>query len=580
MTGISKRSKQCLFFLLTFFLIGLVVGCSSTAPKLRSAQIEEDAKKRAMDLFIEGKVAESKQEYGNAIAAYIEALHYDPGSAEINQALASVFIQSGKILSARDFAKRATELDPINAEAWRLLQSIEQHEGDFENAIESLQMYMKLTDKKDFNDIIKLSYLYFSIGNKEKGRDVILSNVKDRRTTSSDMVQAARLLEINGLIDDGASIYNLILERDPSDVMAWVYLGMLYSDNGRDEDAGKMFEEALKKNPDSTELRLAMGNQCLMKNNWECAISYYEQSLGKTNKDVDIRSTLCALYFYSGRDSDGVAAFNALKEQNNDNAQLYFSLGKAMNYLNRYEQAVDYYHTGFTKLTEPLPEKNLVNAYSGLTQSLIKLGRVKEAIDLIHTEANEKIKDKSVLKLIESKLYLDLKRYDDAISILEWLSSSDPENTSFYIQLSLAYDLAGRFKDAEKALLEVLKREPDHALALNNLAYMYMDHDVNIKKAVKMVQQALLLEPDNGAYNDTLGWGYYKLGKYKEARKYIEAALKLADEHDEGVIYEHHGDVLSRLHKPKEAAEAYQKAIQYGEDKERIQPKINVLKSE
>ena len=64
----------------------------------------------------------------------------------------------------------------------------------------------------------------------------------------------------------------------------------------------------------------------------------------------------------------------------------------------------------------------------------------------------------------------------------------------------------------------------------------------------------------------------------EEANKYIESALKLADENDKGVIYEHQGDILVKLKKKDEATEAYEKAIQYGEDKERIQPKIDALK--
>ena len=175
-------------------------------------------------------------------------------------------------------------------------------------------------------------------------------------------------------------------------------------------------------------------------------------------------------------------------------------------------------------------------------------------------------------------MYLDLKRYNDAIAIWEWLSASDPENIRFLISLSLVYDVSKQFKKAEEALLKVLEIEPEHALALNNLAYMYMENDTNINKAITMVKRALVLEPDNGAYHDTLGWGYYKKGKYKEARKYINNALKLADKHDKGVIYEHLGDIMTRLEKTKEAAEAYRTAIEFGEDKDRIQPKLDTLK--
>jgi len=170
-----------------------------------------------------------------------------------------------------------------------------------------------------------------------------------------------------------------------------------------------------------------------------------------------------------------------------------------------------------------------------------------------------------------------MKRYNDAIAILEWLSSSDPKNISYLLKLSLVYDMAEIFEKAEKALLEVLKLEPEQALALNNLAYMYMEHNQHLDKAITMVKRALASEPDNGAYLDTLGWGYFKKGNYKEARKYIEAALKVADAADRGVIYEHYGDILTKMGKSKEAIEAYKSAIKLGEDSDRIQPKLDAL---
>ena len=180
--------------------------------------------------------------------------------------------------------------------------------------------------------------------------------------------------------------------------------------------------------------------------------------------------------------------------------------------------------------------------------------------------------------MLEAHMYFNLKRYDDAIAIWEWLSAADPENTRFLISMSLVYDVADQFNNAEKVLLKVLELEPEHSLALNNLAYMYMEHEININKAITMVKSALVLEPDNGAYHDTLGWGYYRKGKYKDARKHVKNALKLADKQDKGVIYEHLGDIHVKLKKYKEAIEAYRNAIEFGEDKDRIQPKLDALK--
>ena len=46
---------------------------------------------------------------------------------------------------------------------------------------------------------------------------------------------------------------------------------------------------------------------------------------------------------------------------------------------------------------------------------------------------------------------------------------------------------------------------------------MLIDHDIDVEKGIELVQKALKAEPDSLYYIDTLAWGYYKLGKCKDA---------------------------------------------------------------
>ena len=62
-----------------------------------------------------------------------------------------------------------------------------------------------------------------------------------------------------------------------------------------------------------------------------------------------------------------------------------------------------------------------------------------------------------------------------------------------------------------------------------------------------------------------------------DARKQIERALKWSEQEDVGVIYEHYGDILVKVNEIQNARDAYQKALDSGEDPGRIQPKIDKL---
>lgn len=577
-----KSTLQSYLFTAATAALLLMTGCASRNASMHELERDylEQEKKMAMDLFVEGKVSESQEEYGKAIAAFYEALQYDPQSAEITIALTQAFIMSSKYRSALIFGRRAAEIAPDNEEALMLLYRLEQHEGNYERAISVLKRYMALSDETDISEVFQLARLLYAVDRIDEANKALLDNISGDRATAFEMDQTARLMVTYGQIDEGLGILHRIVDQDPANIDAWMYIGSIHRSEGDEDKAREVYQKALELNPDSPKIMLSIGNQCLSENDWDCAVNYFEaaKASGKAGElEDDIDRTLTALYFYSGREDDARELFTRLVEEGKDNAQLYFSLGKAMRYLDRYEEAEHYYRLGLDKDTSDVPYEYMRNAFTGYAQSLVALGKEDEALRVIREEAPERIKDETLIKLLEVSIYQELKRYDDAIAIMEWLSASHPDDISFMLQLSILYDMTDQFDKAENALLNVLKAEPDHALALNNLAYMYSERDVKLNKALDMVKKSLSIEPDNGAYHDTLGWIYYKKGDYKEARKHIERALEIADDDDKGVIYDHYGDILGKLGRESEAADAYRKAVEYGEDQDTIQKKIDAL---
>ncbi len=585
MQNLALKNKFFILFMV-LSIIAILSSCAATTPQEKINLKEVATNKRAAgDLFLRGKMAETQKNWAEAIAAYTEALQYDPQSDELAYALSKVFLSDGKKLSALLYIKMAIRLNSSEANYWQLLQYLEEQEGRIENAADALKMYMKLSPGYDYVHTLKLSQYYFALGKKKETKNILISKVKDTHTSASEIYEIASLLAMNGLNDEAISVYNSLIERDPLDVQAWIFLGELYEMLDRYDDAMQTYSKALEKNPDNLIIILSIGNLCLMENDWDCAVAHFEKAytagMEKAEKAgityLDIPRTLTAVYFYAGRDDDAIALYDSLKTAGRDDAQLYFSLGKAMNFLERYAEAEKYYREGFKKDVSTISEDSIYRAYIGIIRALIKEEKGDEALNLIRDDAKKYIKDSARLKELEANLLRELERYDDAIAIYEWLLASDPGNRAYHLSISLLYDLSGQFENAEKALLKVIELSPGDPLALNNLAYMYLENGVNIPEALKMVNQALKVEPENGAYLDTLGWAYYKMGKYKQARKYIEKSIEVAGMEDKGVIFEHYGDVLDKLGKKKEAVEAYRNAIDFGVDEEEIQSKINSI---
>lgn len=128
------------------------------------------------------------------------------------------------------------------------------------------------------------------------------------------------------------------------------------------------------------------------------------------------------------------------------------------------------------------------------------------------------------------------------------------------LTLSILCQRLGQPEQAVEWLEQVLDVDPEDAGALNDLGYLWADQNQHLHRALQMTRRAVSSQPDNSAYRDSLGWAYYRLGKYDEARLELEAARKLND--SDGVIYDHLGDTHLQLGSPSKAQKMWKRALE------------------
>jgi tetratricopeptide (TPR) repeat protein len=124
--------------------------------------------------------------------------------------------------------------------------------------------------------------------------------------------------------------------------------------------------------------------------------------------------------------------------------------------------------------------------------------------------------------------------------------------------LAMAYDTLGRKKSSREAYVRVLELDAHNTLAMNNLAYLLAEEGTRLNQALRLAQNAVMLEPDNGVFLDTLGWVHYRLGSYDLARQMIEKAI--ATGVNEAEIFRHLGKVYEKLGNPEKAREMLEKS--------------------
>jgi tetratricopeptide (TPR) repeat protein len=144
--------------------------------------------------------------------------------------------------------------------------------------------------------------------------------------------------------------------------------------------------------------------------------------------------------------------------------------------------------------------------------------------------------------------------------------------------LAVFYDLNGDWPSAETAIKASIALKPDAADALNFLGYGYVERNINLKAGLEMVRKAQSLSPKSGAIMDSVGWAYYRLKDYAEARSWLEKAFQFEPANPE--IYEHMGDVYQALGRDREARFEWERIKTLAPDDKqlaRIQAKIDAL---
>jgi tetratricopeptide (TPR) repeat protein len=94
---------------------------------------------------------------------------------------------------------------------------------------------------------------------------------------------------------------------------------------------------------------------------------------------------------------------------------------------------------------------------------------------------------------------------------------------------------------------------------------MNADRGVRVEEALTLIEKALALEPESGAYLDSLGWANFRLGRIELAEQLIRKAI--AQMEHNAVVFDHLGDVLQRSGHLKEAVQYWQQALT-GEDED------------
>ncbi len=160
---------------------------------------------------------------------------------------------------------------------------------------------------------------------------------------------------------------------------------------------------------------------------------------------------------------------------------------------------------------------------------------------------------------------------------------NDQSNTAIaseiYAVMGEIYSANDMKKEAYAAYDSCLQYDPNNVGTLNNYAYFLSVDGIDLDKAEKMSAKVIASQPKNATYLDTYAWVLYKLGKYADAKIYIDQTLKfVSDSTKSNTLYEHAADIYAALGDYDSAASFCEKAVKLGGDAKALEKKIRLYR--
>lgn len=523
---------------------------------------------------------------------------------------------------AVDEWKFVASLDPRYMEAWAFLAEFYERQDNHPERISALekwrssasaidkQFYRQMTggrfDLSPETATLKLGEALFKAGKTQQAIEILAEIVADEPDNENAVDLLRNAIRSSSTQDAERAISGLqqAVYANPDNVQLVNLLGENYAKVGRLDDAAKLLTgEAQKASKTDRSLSavyyVTLGEFYDRANRYAEARSNYEKAIaertldGNTEISSDERIFLGSVYERLIRLARANNRPNDVLEYIDSSRKTF---GPNDGFADR-ELIAFYRDTG--KRSEALKIVAAQRAKAPLDEGLARqeatlitdLGRVDEAVEgyrkfmaarltAVNATPPQQPLDVFSSHLFISHLFGQAKRSKEAVDAANQaliVAKGSERRQIARLSIATALQISGDFAGAETTLRDILKESPNNPIALNNLGYFLLERNERFDEALKLIKQAVEIDPTNPSYLDSLGWAYFKLGKNAEAELYLKEALR--QDSGSATINEHLGDVLAAQSKADQAKSHWQRSLELtteAKEVERLKKKLGV----
>jgi tetratricopeptide (TPR) repeat protein len=541
--------------------------------------------KATANLALAAEIPEEKEVMATAVEALEGVRALDPYDVRSLLSLGQIYLRRGEAGKAADVFETAVDTTPGYEPAYRLLAEALLESGRRREAVGPLR---KVLEGNPDNESVRLALAEALAARGEHGEAAeVLRQAPGALESVEARTRLATELYLTGELEAASETLGALILDAPDSRYVRLLHGLVLSALARNDEALATLEPLLDGGPGDADLAVTVSDLLLRQEREDEAVDVLRGTVerleaeGPIEDAAAVRVALARLYANLGRWETVEETVAPLLDEVASEAEGAEGREPPPEALLLWADALAEQGRGADAL-ERLTDLDVANdrvaaaLLSKKVELLARVDRLGEAIDVLDSLVSTELADGDRPALLQAAEGLHRAgHFEETIAPLERFVASRQESVAGRFLLGAARERAGRREAAEEIFRALIDDEPDFHPALNYLGYMWIEEGRRLEEGLDLVRRAVRLDPDNGAYVDSLGWGYYQLGRYEQARDTLERAARLTQD---PTIYEHLGDVYVAIGKAESARKAYRRAIDLeADDPEAVARKLSEL---
>lgn len=545
----------------------VILACGSVARRKNvepaKQQTDQFASYEAYEHFVQADLYEENGDLDSAAMEYRRALIYDPGSTEIKRSLSNVDFRLKKFDEAGVLRSGISEK---NADDFNFIGDCLRFTSDFKGAGDYYQRSLEM-DSTQYIPRFYLARIMQFLGKNDLAENEYIALTRFSPDKVSSLMDLATFYVKINRLDKAIDAFTQAAKTDSSDARPVVGMGSIYIAKGDTSKADSLYMTLANRNWDDAEYLSSLIPLFFGTNDLNDAERLAGRMVELAPDDFGAQKRYGIILFGNKKTAQAESLMTILEQKGQADGAIFYYLGRIKEGEKDYPASEQYLRKSLA-LVDTMTE-----TWVDLALVIDNQGKYQDAIALMAEAMQTVPQDSNAILFYTAVIHAKNEHFDLARDGYQRLLKDDPTNMQVKFNLAAAFERLGQFDDAENQFKSIIDKEPNNAMALNYLGYMYAEKGVHLKEAKGMLEKALSLEPQNSAYLDSYAWVLYKMGKYDEALVQMQKALKAAE--PDPTLFDHQGDIYMALNQKDMAREYWIKALELKPDDDTIRAKLN-----